>query len=74
MVPLQIYNNSKLQIAATFCVSNLIWTRDEGAIGRQNKLKEMGVLKILQQLLSTNDPILFEKYVITGCFWGVVDC
>ena len=26
----QIYNNVKLQIAATVCVSNLIWNKDEG--------------------------------------------
>lgn len=26
----QIHNNVKLQIAATFCISNLLWNEDEG--------------------------------------------
>ncbi|XP_064646417.1 armadillo repeat-containing protein 8-like isoform X2 [Lineus longissimus] len=56
-----IHANVKLQTAATFCVSNLIWNEEEGAMERQAKLREMGVQKLLQQLLSTNDTTLFDK-------------
>lgn len=31
-------------------------------LDRQSKLKEIGVVKILNQLLSTKDPALLEKY------------
>lgn len=55
------YNSVELQIASVAVVSNLIWSADEGAIERQNKLKEMGVHRILQRLLQHNDPLLFDK-------------
>ncbi|KAL5006183.1 hypothetical protein ScPMuIL_017341 [Solemya velum] len=55
-----VHTNVKLQIAATFCISNLVWN-EEGAYNRQAKLKEMGIQKLLQQLLSTSDTTLFEK-------------
>lgn len=54
-------SNAKLQVAAIFCVSNLIWKEDSGAIERQTKLKEMGIFKILQQLITTSDSLLFDK-------------
>nr|XP_027207181.1 armadillo repeat-containing protein 8-like isoform X2 [Penaeus vannamei] len=53
--------NVKLQIAATFCISNLIWNVEEGAPERQNKLREMGVYKLLQNLMTTTDTGLFDK-------------
>ncbi|KAK3863279.1 hypothetical protein Pcinc_018954 [Petrolisthes cinctipes] len=53
--------NVKLQIAATFCISNLIWNVEEGAAERQNKLREMGVYKLLQNLMTTTDTGLFDK-------------
>ncbi|XP_074644950.1 armadillo repeat-containing protein 8-like isoform X2 [Tubulanus polymorphus] len=56
-----IHTNVKLQTAATFCISNLIWSEEEGSMERQAKLREMGVQKVLQQLLSTNDSTLFDK-------------
>lgn len=56
-----MHTNVKLQIAATTCISNLVWNEEEGAYKRQGKLREMGVQKILQQLLSSNDPILFDR-------------
>jgi cytochrome c556 len=34
---------------------------DEGSTERQQKLKEMGAHRILQKLLHSNDPILFDK-------------
>ena len=30
MCVFQIHNNVKLQIAATFCISNLLWNKDDG--------------------------------------------
>ena len=32
-----------------------------GALERQDKLKEIGVQKILQELISSDDHILYEK-------------
>ncbi len=56
-----LHTNPKLQIAAVFCVQNLTWLDDEGSADRQAVLKDMGVYKILQQLLTTTDTALFEK-------------
>merc|ERR1711874_664006 len=56
-----VHNNSKLQIAAVVCILNLIWRNDEGSADRQIRLKEIGVFKILHQLLTTSDSNLFEK-------------
>ena len=55
------HSNVKLQTAATFCVGNLAWNEDTGCLERQARLREMGVYRILQQLLCTNDATLFEK-------------
>ncbi|RNA42716.1 armadillo repeat-containing 8 isoform X1 [Brachionus plicatilis] len=54
-------NFTEIQVAAVYCVSNLVNINDEGALERQNKLKEIGAHRILQKLLHSNDPILFEK-------------
>lgn len=54
----------KLQVAAIFCISNLVWREESGAIERQARLKEMGVYKQLQQLIMTTDTLLFDKYVL----------
>jgi len=56
-----MHSNVKLQIAATFCISNLLWSADDGASLRQAKLQEMGVYKLLQSLLTTADTILLIK-------------
>ncbi|XP_045177690.1 armadillo repeat-containing protein 8-like isoform X1 [Mercenaria mercenaria] len=56
-----LHLNVNLQIAATTCISNLVWNEEEGAYIRQAKLREMGVQTLLQKLLSTNDSVLFEK-------------
>ena len=48
-------------MAATFCISNLIWSVESGAFERQNKMKEMGVDKLLENLLTTTDTALFDK-------------
>merc|ERR1719411_1221512 len=48
-----VHSNTKLQIAAVVCILNLIWRNDEGSADRQSRLKEIGVFKILHQLLTT---------------------
>lgn len=58
---MQVMPNVKLQIAATFCICNLIWNAEIGAYERQAKLREMEVDKILESLLSTTDHNLFDK-------------
>lgn len=50
-----------LQAAAIFCIGNLVRRGEPGAIERQARLREMGVLTILHQLVSTPDSVLFEK-------------
>ncbi|XP_046342710.1 armadillo repeat-containing protein 8-like isoform X2 [Haliotis rufescens] len=56
-----VHSNVKLQIAATFCISNLVCNEEEGAYNRQTRLRDMGVQKLLQQLLGTQDSTLFDK-------------
>lgn len=58
---MQIHSNVKLQIAAIYCISNLVWKDEPGSIERQTKLKEMGVYRLLQQLIMTSDTLLFDK-------------
>lgn len=58
------HSNVKLQTAATFCIGNLAWLGNEdnpGCLERQARLRELGVYRILQQLVSTTDTTLFEK-------------
>ncbi|XP_052236023.1 armadillo repeat-containing protein 8-like [Dreissena polymorpha] len=58
---MQYQPDVSLQIAAVACISNLIWSGEDGACARQAKLSEMGVQTLLQKLLSTTDTVLFEK-------------
>ncbi|CAG9864610.1 unnamed protein product [Phyllotreta striolata] len=50
-----------LQESAVFCVNNLTRRGEPGAAERQTRLKELGVVKILQQLLSTTESNLFDR-------------
>jgi hypothetical protein len=50
-------------MAAVLCVHNLSLFEEPGSSDRQLKLREIGVYKILQQLLTTNDSALFDKLV-----------
>jgi len=71
-----LHSNSKLQIAAVVCILNLIWRNDDGSADRQIRLKEIGVFKILHQLLTTTDTNLFEKVKLALqqlTMWQVVD-
>ena len=56
-----VHTNCKLQMAAVLCVHNLSLAEESGSSDRQVKLREIGVYKILQQLLTTNDSALFDK-------------
>jgi len=60
------HNCTQLQIAAVFCIANLVWNTDENTAERRNKLQEMGVQKVLQKILHSapSDPVLYDK--ITG--------
>ncbi|XP_066603416.1 armadillo repeat-containing protein 8-like [Prorops nasuta] len=54
-------NNVKLQVAAIFCVCNLVWREEPGAAQRQARLKELGLHEILEKLQKTNDSQLYDK-------------
>ncbi|TRY91861.1 hypothetical protein DNTS_027203 [Danionella cerebrum] len=51
----------KLQLAATFCISNLIWNEEDGSQERQDKLREMGFVDILHKLSQASDPSLCDR-------------
>uniref|UniRef100_A0A1A7WDI8 Armadillo repeat-containing protein 8 n=1 Tax=Iconisemion striatum TaxID=60296 RepID=A0A1A7WDI8_9TELE len=55
------HSNVKLQLAATFCVSNLIWNEEDGSQERQDKLREMGFVDILHKLTLSSDPNLSDR-------------
>uniref|UniRef100_A0A668UUS5 Armadillo repeat-containing protein 8 n=1 Tax=Oreochromis aureus TaxID=47969 RepID=A0A668UUS5_OREAU len=57
----QGHSNVKLQLAATFCVSNLIWNEEDGSQERQDKLREMGFVDILHKLTQSSDPNLSDR-------------
>ncbi|CAD1475299.1 unnamed protein product, partial [Heterotrigona itama] len=57
-----MHSNVKLQVAAVFCVCNLVWREEPGAAQRQARLKELGFYRILQQLRHSKDLQLFDKY------------
>ncbi|OXU20701.1 hypothetical protein TSAR_016466 [Trichomalopsis sarcophagae] len=56
-----MHSNVKLQVAAIFCVCNLVWREEAGAAQRQARLKELGLYRILLQLRHTKDTQLFDK-------------
>lgn len=60
--------NVKLQLAASYCVSNLTGLDEPGSSERHRKLKSMGVNRILQQLLNSNDQTLRDLYVVTTAY------
>ncbi|XP_059199250.1 armadillo repeat-containing protein 8 isoform X1 [Centropristis striata] len=66
------HSNVKLQLAATFCISNLIWNEEDGKTAqreggikssqeRQDKLREMGFVDILHKLTQASDPNLCDR-------------
>ncbi|XP_067158146.1 armadillo repeat-containing protein 8 isoform X8 [Apteryx mantelli] len=55
------HSNVKLQLAAMFCISNLIWNGEEGSQERQDKLRDMGIVDILHKLSQSSDPNLCDK-------------
>lgn len=54
-------SNVNLQTAATFCINNLVWSEDEGATTRQERLRELQIHKILHGLLTTPNSALFDR-------------
>ncbi|NXN88693.1 ARMC8 protein, partial [Bombycilla garrulus] len=55
------HSNAKLQLAAMFCISNLVWNEEEGSQERQDKLRDMGIVDILHKLSQSSDPNLCDK-------------
>ncbi|XP_068602851.1 armadillo repeat-containing protein 8 [Brachionichthys hirsutus] len=55
------HSNVKLQLATTFCISNLIWNEDDGSQERQDKLREMGFVDILHKLSQVSNPNLSDR-------------
>ncbi|KAK2840328.1 hypothetical protein Q5P01_014068 [Channa striata] len=55
------HSNVKLQLASTFCVSNLIWNEEDGSQERQDKLREMGFVDILHKLTHSSDHNLSDR-------------
>uniref|UniRef100_A0A3B5AXG1 Armadillo repeat-containing protein 8 n=1 Tax=Stegastes partitus TaxID=144197 RepID=A0A3B5AXG1_9TELE len=55
------HSNVKLQLAATFCISNLIWNEEDGSQERQDKLREMGFVDVLHKLTQASDPNLSDR-------------
>lgn len=53
--------NVRLQVASAFVITNLAWAEDEGFVERQVKLREIGVYKNLDNLVTTNETELFDK-------------
>uniref|UniRef100_A0A4W4GS31 Armadillo repeat-containing protein 8 n=1 Tax=Electrophorus electricus TaxID=8005 RepID=A0A4W4GS31_ELEEL len=55
------HSNVKLQLAATFCISNLVWNEENGSQERQDKLREMGFVDILHKLTQASDSNLSDR-------------
>uniref|UniRef100_A0A8C8SAF2 Armadillo repeat-containing protein 8 n=1 Tax=Pelusios castaneus TaxID=367368 RepID=A0A8C8SAF2_9SAUR len=55
------HSNAKLQLAAMFCISNLIWNEEEGSQERQDKLRDIGIVDILHKLSQSSDPNICDK-------------
>ncbi|XP_019723257.1 armadillo repeat-containing protein 8 isoform X1 [Hippocampus comes] len=55
------HSNVKLQLAATFCITNLIWNEDDGSQERQDKLKELGFVDMLHKLSQACDANLSDS-------------
>ncbi|KAM9802865.1 armadillo repeat-containing protein 8 isoform X2 [Syngnathus typhle] len=55
------HSNVKLQLAATFCVSNLVWNEEDGSQERQDKLKELGFVDMLHKLSQACDANLSDR-------------
>ncbi|KAM9709426.1 armadillo repeat-containing protein 8 isoform 2-T2 [Menidia menidia] len=55
------HSNVKLQLAATFCVSNLIWNEEDGSQERQDRLRELGFVDVLHKLSQSADSNLSDR-------------
>ncbi|XP_061023656.1 armadillo repeat-containing protein 8 isoform X7 [Dama dama] len=55
------HSHVKLQLAAMFCISNLVWNEEEGSQERQDKLRDMGIVDILHKLSQSSDSNLCDN-------------
>ncbi|PVD37988.1 hypothetical protein C0Q70_00591 [Pomacea canaliculata] len=62
IISYMVHANVNLQIAAVLIVSNLLTGEDDGAYMRQARLRELGMQRLLQQLLTAENPSLFQRY------------
>jgi len=65
-------SNVCLQMAATFCIYNLVCKDDDGYEERQRTLMTMGVHRLLTQVQKTSDTELYERYVSIRIFIQIV--
>ncbi len=56
-----MHTNTKLQMAAVVCVHNLCIAEEPGSVERQARLKDVGVHRILGQLVATSDQALSDR-------------
>ncbi|KAK7804286.1 hypothetical protein U0070_006677, partial [Myodes glareolus] len=61
----QGHSHVKLQLAAMFCISNLIWNEEEGSQERQDKLRDMGIVDILHKLSQSPDSNLCDNHFVS---------
>ena len=51
----------ELQVASTECIGNLADATDPNPVDRHIRLKELKTEKVLESLLSTPEPNLYDK-------------
>ncbi|XP_014791203.1 armadillo repeat-containing protein 8 isoform X7 [Octopus bimaculoides] len=61
LINYMVHNNEKVQLAAVYCICNLVWNDDEGSAERQARLRDLGVQKSLQQLSTTTTGDLQQR-------------
>lgn len=61
MRAVQVMPKLELQLASTCCIGNLAAADDPNAVDRQVRLREMKTEKVLDSLLATQDPNLYDK-------------
>ena len=54
-------DDTKIQAASAYCITNLIWKDKDGCLERIGKLKEMGFAEIFTELLNSSDTQLYER-------------
>lgn len=61
LINYMVHSNEKVQLAAVYCIGNLVWNDDEGSAERQARLRDLGVQKSLHQLSTTTTGDLQQR-------------